>query len=190
MKLLKLITIVLIFVVAGCTDSLLDTKTLTDNALKSGHNNPLTFETEFDIWLDSRDEPSFTDGKMFISQTILGTAKVRHLGKTKVVIKETITIMDITVNPPQYLYPMKGVAEITFFAANGDQLVFNTTSDMYNHEYPIMNIETTSSTFIKGTGRFKNATEGTLHKNGRFNDDPEILAGTATYTVTVEFEKK
>lgn len=205
MKLLKLFTIALILVVAGCTETLLDTESLTDDALKSGHKKPLTFESEFDIWLSGERTRHFlvddegnlvldeNDQPILVSfdQTIEGIGNARHLGKTKVIIEETITILDVSVNPPTIVYPMQGLAQITFIAANGDELHFETESNMtfegHNPDNPIINIVSTGSTFKKGTGRFKKAKDGELHKVGMFNNDPEVYAGTATYTVRVEF---
>lgn len=183
MKLLKLLLITVIFVFAGCTETLLDTETSNDDALKSGKNNPLTFESEFPLILESRTLPPYvTDMGLAFDQVIIGTETARHLGKTKLKVEETIHFE---------VYPMIGVAHVTFTAANGDELMFETTSNMtfegHDPNTQIINIVSTGSTFVKGTGRFKKAKDGELHKVGTFNDDPEVRTGTATYSVKVTY---
>ena len=97
-----------------------------------------------------------TGANPFIHVTVDGSGNVTHLGQAQLHLEEDITFFNA--------FEGVSVQDITYTAANGDQLRVDAVSTVTRRvDNPdILDIESTSGSFSGGTGRFADAT-GTYH---------------------------
>ena len=161
---ISLLFLVFVFIV-GCTVNDIPLDVNDDVTLKSGEKHSVPFKSTFELWSDGA-----TSGPPIINLIVYGSGNATHMGKTDLVVTETIT----TQEPPS---PWLAEASVVATAANGDELHFDYTSVINPSDFP--NLDVFGICIITGgTGRFDGAS-GTLTYKGEFNADTNI--GIATF---------
>lgn len=172
MKKLNLVFLIsfAVLLIAGCSKFETEPELLNlsdEVALKSGKIHPVPFKSVFELWSD----PAIPGPT--INLTVNGLGNATHMGRTKLLVSETIITTTI---------PWTAHANVILTAANGDELHFNYDSFIDPSEMaPGGNfnlIVVGQCTITGGTGRFKDAS-GNLTYNGIFN--AATSTGTATF---------
>lgn len=139
-----------------------------DISLKSGKIHTLTLYKEIKLWAEgipAGPEPHLT---------IHGVANIAHMGKSTLLINETINTSD---------EPWTATATVTLTAPNGDKVLFTYTATIDRTKTPDF-IFTGSGSVTDGTGKFKNA-KGDLIYNGSMNWATAI--GSATFNGDITY---
>jgi hypothetical protein len=180
MKKLKFVFLLglLVLLVSSCEKIEIQSDLLDEDEsseLKSAKVKAVPFKSIFSTWLVS-EGPIFDESvQIGFSVVVEGEGNATHMGKSHVRVSQEWYPVG---------YPIEGKAEITFTAANGDEMTADFKGFMYPNEiFSYMDIEG-ECTITGGTGRFADA-EGTLNLVAFF--DKPNNSGESIWTGEIKY---